>query len=334
MPRTREFQRDSLCEQPSRLARYVCASACSASSRLELDGDTGGAARRAAARARCSGCSRWSVGMHSRSELAARFWPDVLDESARTSLRSALSALRRVARARRPIATWWRRASASAWPATSGPTRTEFERHRRRRPARRRRSSSYRGDLLTGLDDDWVLDARDEWRERVAGVLGDLAAGPRRRRLAGGDRAHPAERRARPARARRRQRALIRRLAAGRRPRRRARRRTTATAERLRSELRIAPSPATRALVEELRSGERPEPAPRAGGATPSAARPWPPLPGPSRSCSPTSSAPPSSSTSSATRRPSACGKVHFALLRDVALSHARPRGEERSATA
>src|SRR6059058_1816967 len=33
--------------------------------------------------------------MHSRSGLAALFWPDVLDESARTSLRSALSALRR-----------------------------------------------------------------------------------------------------------------------------------------------------------------------------------------------------------------------------------------------
>ena len=33
--------------------------------------------------------------MHARAGLAARFWPDVLDESARTSLRSALSALRR-----------------------------------------------------------------------------------------------------------------------------------------------------------------------------------------------------------------------------------------------
>src|SRR6187200_1884666 len=32
---------------------------------------------------------------HARSQLAARFWPDVLDESARTSLRSALAALRR-----------------------------------------------------------------------------------------------------------------------------------------------------------------------------------------------------------------------------------------------
>ena len=32
---------------------------------------------------------------HPRGQLAARFWPDVLDESARTSLRSALSTLRR-----------------------------------------------------------------------------------------------------------------------------------------------------------------------------------------------------------------------------------------------
>src|SRR5436305_14466894 len=33
--------------------------------------------------------------LHTRPQLAARFWPDVLDESARTSLRSALAALRR-----------------------------------------------------------------------------------------------------------------------------------------------------------------------------------------------------------------------------------------------
>jgi DNA-binding SARP family transcriptional activator len=34
-------------------------------------------------------------GAHARAQLAARFWPDVLDESARTSLRAALSELRR-----------------------------------------------------------------------------------------------------------------------------------------------------------------------------------------------------------------------------------------------
>src|SRR6187397_598744 len=34
-------------------------------------------------------------GNHRRSAVAARFWPDVLDESARASLRSALWSLRR-----------------------------------------------------------------------------------------------------------------------------------------------------------------------------------------------------------------------------------------------
>jgi DNA-binding SARP family transcriptional activator len=34
-------------------------------------------------------------GPHPRGRLASAFWPDVLDESARTSLRAALSELRR-----------------------------------------------------------------------------------------------------------------------------------------------------------------------------------------------------------------------------------------------
>src|SRR5207253_10303811 len=34
-------------------------------------------------------------GMHARSKVAGLFWPDVLDESARTSLRAALTELRR-----------------------------------------------------------------------------------------------------------------------------------------------------------------------------------------------------------------------------------------------
>src|SRR5918995_7362812 len=33
-------------------------------------------------------------GPHARADLAARFWPDVLDESARASLRAALTELR------------------------------------------------------------------------------------------------------------------------------------------------------------------------------------------------------------------------------------------------
>ena len=47
------------------------------------------------ARAPCSPTSRCIRAPHARAQLAARFWPDVLDESARTSLRAALSELRR-----------------------------------------------------------------------------------------------------------------------------------------------------------------------------------------------------------------------------------------------
>ena len=35
-----------------------------------------------------------------------------------------------------------------------------------------------RGELLAGLDDDWVYERRDEHRDRVAGVLARLAAAP------------------------------------------------------------------------------------------------------------------------------------------------------------
>ncbi len=66
---------------------------------------------------------------HPRGQLAARFWPDVLDESARTSLRSALSALRRALGAdadRYLLAT--REAVALAGPEEVWTDVGEFER--------------------------------------------------------------------------------------------------------------------------------------------------------------------------------------------------------------
>ena len=85
--------------------------------------------RRAAVRARCWGCWRSSAGLHARSALAARFWPDVLDESARTSLRSALSALRRsLGRdADRYLVASREERHARRSPGTSGWISTEFE---------------------------------------------------------------------------------------------------------------------------------------------------------------------------------------------------------------
>ena len=61
---------------------------------LELDGESldPPAGRRAR---ELLGWLALNPGPHARSELAARFWPDVLDSSARASLRTALHDLRR-----------------------------------------------------------------------------------------------------------------------------------------------------------------------------------------------------------------------------------------------
>ena len=199
--------------------------------------------------------------LHPRPLLAARFWPDVLDESARTSLRSALAALRRSLgpEADRYLIATRERAGLADEVETDA---TDFERLRqegRLEEAMR----LWRGDLLSGLDDDWVLVARDEWREKVGAVLGELAT---RAELAGDLRAALSHTRrivALDPLGEDGQRALMTRLAAT-GDRAGALVAYKRYADRLRAELRIAPSPATRALADELRGsdGEVESPAP------------------------------------------------------------------------
>ena len=114
--------------------------------------------------------------MHPRSTLAARFWPDVLDESARTSLRSALSAVRR---ALGPGSDQYLIAGRDevglADDSLVWTDLAEFERC----VAEERLDEALalsRGELLAGLYDDWVYEFRDEHRDRVASVLARLAA--------------------------------------------------------------------------------------------------------------------------------------------------------------
>ncbi len=191
--------------------------------------------------------------LHSRSALAAQLWPDVLDESARTSLRSALAALRRslepdserylVATRERVGLTDAVRTDAVAFGQHTDDGRLQDA------------IDLYRGDLLSGLDDDWVLSARDEWRERAGGVLGRLADDADAAGDAAGAITHTRRIVALDPLAEDGQRALIGRLAsAGDRPAALAA--YTRYADRLRTELRIAPSAATRALADELRSDE------------------------------------------------------------------------------
>jgi class 3 adenylate cyclase/DNA-binding SARP family transcriptional activator len=192
---------------------------------------------------------------HPRAQLAARFWPDVLDESARTSLRSALSALRRALGAdadRHLLAS--RDTVALAGPDQVWTDVGEFE----RLVAESRFEDALelsRGELLEDLDDDWVYERRDEHRAGVVSLLelmaaaaeaaGDLATAVAltRRQVALDPLSEEAHRE------------LISRLAAD-GDRSAALTTYRRLADRFASELRIAPSSATRELVERIRAAE------------------------------------------------------------------------------
>ncbi len=192
--------------------------------------------------------------MHSRSGLAALFWPDVLDESARTSLRSALSALRRSLgpdSERYVIAS--RDEVGLAGDALVWTDIEEFERcvgQERLEDA----LGLCRGELLAGLDDDWVYERRDEHRDRVAAVLARLAARAEQEHDLEAAISWTRRQAALDPLAEEPQRDLMRRLAfAG--DRSGAIRVYERFSRRLRDELRIVPSQATRELAETLRRG-------------------------------------------------------------------------------
>ena len=136
-------------------------------------------------------------GEHARGSVAARFWPDVLDSSARASLRSALWELRRalgdddaLGAGRDRIALRCE-TDLAAFDAFVAAGRLEEA------------VALHRGPLLADLDDDWVLEARDEHAERLGSALARLAAaaadpGGRRRLGPPPARARPARRGRRP----------------------------------------------------------------------------------------------------------------------------------------
>jgi DNA-binding SARP family transcriptional activator len=201
-------------------------------------------------------------GLHARGEVAARFWPDVLDSSARTNLRSALLTLRNElgpAGARHLAAS----RDAVGFPR-GGEVWVDALEFQERLEADNLEGALElgEGELLAGLDDDWVYEARDAHRDRLIAAYGRLAAAAERsgdraaavrwtRRLVSHD---PLSEQA--------HRELIRRLAeAGDRPSALAAFAQLRT--RLANELQLAPSAPTRELVEEIRRE------PRAAGPSP-----------------------------------------------------------------
>ena len=195
-------------------------------------------------------------GVHPRSRLAARFWPDVLDASARASLRVALSEVRAALGPAASCLTGDRNNAGIAadlvWVDALA-----FE-ELRQRGELDEALNLCRGELLPDLDDDWVLVARDEH----AAALVDALAGSASQREAGGDLAAAISLTRRMVAidplAEAATRDLMRRLAAA-GERGAAIEAYRRLAERLQSQLRIAPAAATRALADELRIPKPPQ---------------------------------------------------------------------------
>jgi predicted ATPase/DNA-binding SARP family transcriptional activator len=201
---------------------------------------------------------------HPRGQLAGRFWPDVLDESARTSLRSALSALRRALGddADRYLRTG-RETVALAGPDEVWTDVGEFERLVAAGQLRDALELAD-GELLADLDDDWVYERREQHRAALVALLERMAAGEE----AAGNLAAAIALTRRQATvdqlSEEAHRELIRRLAAS------GDRSAALTiyrrlADRFAGELGIVPSPATRELVEQIRAGGAAAPAAASG---------------------------------------------------------------------
>lgn len=138
--------------------------------------EVGGSDRTSTAFDRATALLAWlalNPGLHPRSAVAARFWPDVLDESARASLRSALWSLRRqlgdeangalvATRDRVGLADdVWVDVAEAGRLAADGKLEEAL--------------SIAEGELLRGFEDDWAFEAREEHRGRTAELLETLA---------------------------------------------------------------------------------------------------------------------------------------------------------------
>ena len=117
-------------------------------------------------------------GLHSRTRVASVFWPDVLESSARGSLRTTLATLRRELG---PAAGEHVVAERERVGIVEGPELWVDVREIDRLAAAGHHAEALafcEDELLVDLDDDWVVEARQAHRERVGELLvalGDTA---------------------------------------------------------------------------------------------------------------------------------------------------------------
>ncbi|MCW2779959.1 MAG: transcriptional activator domain [Marmoricola sp.] len=114
-------------------------------------------------------------GQHSRSEVAAAFWPDVLDSSARASLRSALWALRRALGNSAEDYLSLERERLGL--RSDADIRVDVREIEALAAAGRTADAVDLGAavLLPGFDDEWVIEAREAYRPKIMAMLETLA---------------------------------------------------------------------------------------------------------------------------------------------------------------
>lgn len=194
-------------------------------------------------------------GLHPRGRVAGVFWPDVLEESARTSLRTTLATLKReLGEDGAGVVT----ASRELVGIQPGPeVRIDLQSFERlvSRGELEQAIALCRGDLLADLDDDWVNEPRERHRQRLLEVLGRLADEAER----SGDLDRALERTREQATidplSEDAQREMVRRLAAA-GDRAGALAAYRAYCGRLQRDLQLAPSAEIRELVERIRRGD------------------------------------------------------------------------------
>lgn len=196
-------------------------------------------------------------GPHHRGRLAARFWPDVLDESARASLRVALTELRHALGPAAGHLMATREAVELGGADLVVDVRAFAEALDEGDPVGALQACS--GPILEEFDEDWASEAREEHSQRLGQALEQAAATAEdpleairltRRQVALDPLAEAPNRR------------LIERLAAS-GDRGAALTAGRQFAGRLRTQLGIPPSRETRALIDDLRLAEpQPVPAP------------------------------------------------------------------------
>ena len=217
-----------------------------------------------------------SPGAHPRGVIASRFWPDVLDSSARGNLRTVLWALRS---ALGPDGERYLVGDGNRIALDGDGLWVDVRAFEALREAGRLEEAVALcdADLVAGLDEEWATLARDEHRDRLDALLAELAE---RSRAQGADRAALGWARRRAGLnpfAEAPQRDLMVQLAgAGDAPAALAV--YAKLSERLRRELRVAPSAATRELAERVRS-QASDAAPAGGAARASRSPPRAKLP-------------------------------------------------------